>query len=108
MASARCVNLGIKQPINSIIEAMRENLSPHAVGLSGLLVKSTVMMRENLQELTGLENAMTCRCCSAVQALTRAYVEGDCVEAYASGRVAYAAGRVRRAGFNEPGGGRQV
>src|SRR5271170_3633681 len=43
----RVVNLGIKQPISNIITAIAEN-KPNAVGLSGLLVKSTVVMKDNL------------------------------------------------------------
>ena len=45
------VNIGIKQPISNIIVAAQEHKA-HAVGMSGLLVKSTVVMRENLEELT--------------------------------------------------------
>jgi len=80
-------NLGIKQPIANIITAVKEH-QPDAIGLSGLLVKSTVVMRENLQELTQLGYSMPVLLGGA--ALTRAYVEEDCVAAYGSGRVAYA------------------
>jgi len=80
-------NLGIKQPISNIITAIAEH-KPDAVGLSGLLVKSTVVMRENLQELTQLGYNLPVLLGGA--ALTRAYVEEDCVESYGSGRVAYA------------------
>lgn len=83
----KVINLGIKQPISNIITAIAEN-KPDAVGLSGLLVKSTVVMRENLQELTALGYDLPVLLGGA--ALTRAYVEEDCVEAYGSGRVAYA------------------
>jgi 5-methyltetrahydrofolate--homocysteine methyltransferase len=83
----KVVNLGIKQPINTIIEAIKE-YKPDALGLSGLLVKSTVVMRENLQELTQLGYELPVLLGGA--ALTRAYVEEDCVAAYGSGRVAYA------------------
>ena len=44
------VNLGIKQPINAIIDAAQEQHAD-AIGMSGLLVKSTVVMKENLEEL---------------------------------------------------------
>ena len=56
--------------------------------MSGLLVKSTVVMRENLEEMSrqGLEIPVLL----GGAALTRNYVEDDCVRAYASGRVAYA------------------
>ena len=44
------VNLGIKQPITTILEAADEHRAD-AIGMSGLLVKSTVVMRENLEEM---------------------------------------------------------
>ncbi|MSV52823.1 MAG: methionine synthase, partial [Actinobacteria bacterium] len=44
------VNIGIKQPISAILEAADQN-SADAIGMSGLLVKSTVIMRENLEEM---------------------------------------------------------
>jgi 5-methyltetrahydrofolate--homocysteine methyltransferase len=80
-------NLGIKQPIANILQAIEEH-QPDAVGLSGLLVKSTVIMRENLEELTQLGKSIPVLLGGA--ALTRAYVEEDCVKAYGCGRVAYA------------------
>jgi 5-methyltetrahydrofolate--homocysteine methyltransferase len=83
----RVVNLGIKQPINSILEAAVQHKAD-AVGMSGLLVKSTVVMRENLEEMTRRGLVMPVMLGGA--ALTRRYVEEDCVKSYASGRVAYA------------------
>lgn len=83
----KVINLGIKQPIANIVDAIKEH-KPHAVGLSGLLVKSTVIMRENLQELTTLGYDLPVLLGGA--ALTRAYVEEDCKDAYGAGRVAYA------------------
>jgi 5-methyltetrahydrofolate--homocysteine methyltransferase len=83
----KVINLGIKQPIANIITAISEH-KPDAVGLSGLLVKSTVVMRENLEELTQLGVNIPVLLGGA--ALTRAYVEEDCVAAYGAGRVAYA------------------
>lgn len=80
-------NLGIKQPIDNILKAIEE-VQPDAVGLSGLLVKSTVVMRENLADLTS--RGINLPVLLGGAALTRAYVEEDCVEAYGSGRVAYA------------------
>jgi len=56
--------------------------------MSGLLVKSTVIMRENLEEMTRQGLAVPVLLGGA--ALTRKYVEEDCVKAYASGQVAYA------------------
>ena len=83
----RVVNLGIKVPLADMIAAVRDNRA-HAIGMSGLLVKSTVVMRENLEEMSrqGLEVPVLL----GGAALTRNYVEDDCVRAYASGRVAYA------------------
>ncbi len=83
----RVVNLGIKQPIANILEAA-ETHKADAIGLSGLLVKSTAIMRENLEEMTRQELNVPVLLGGA--ALTRKYVEEDCVAAYGSGRVAYA------------------
>ncbi len=83
----RVLNLGIKVPISNIVTAIQE-YRPDAVGLSGLLVKSTVIMRENLQELT--QQGYDVPVLLGGAALTRAYVEEDCVAAYGPGRVAYA------------------
>ena len=83
----RVVNLGIKQPLANILAAAEEHRA-HAVGMSGLLVKSTVVMRENMQEMSRMGLAVPVMLGGA--ALTRQYVEEDCVKAYASGRVAYA------------------
>jgi 5-methyltetrahydrofolate--homocysteine methyltransferase len=83
----RVVNLGIKVPLADMLVAMRDNHA-HAIGMSGLLVKSTVVMRENLEEMSrqGVEIPVLL----GGAALTRNYVEDACVTAYASGRVAYA------------------
>jgi 5-methyltetrahydrofolate--homocysteine methyltransferase len=83
----RVVNLGIKQPIGAIVEAAKEHHA-HAIGMSGLLVKSTVVMRENLEEMSRMGLDVPVMLGGA--ALTRRYVEEDCVKAYDSGRVAYA------------------
>ncbi|HTQ34415.1 MAG TPA: methionine synthase, partial [Stellaceae bacterium] len=83
----RVVNLGIKQPIGAIVEAAEEHHA-HAIGMSGLLVKSTVVMRENLEEMSRMGLDVPVMLGGA--ALTRRYVEEDCVHAYDSGRVAYA------------------
>ena len=82
------VNIGIKQTINQIIDAALEN-DVDAVGMSGLLVKSTVIMKENLQELTsrGLDQKWPVVLGGA--ALTRAYVEQDLAEIF-PGEVRYA------------------
>src|SRR4029077_11026970 len=70
-----------------ILDAAREHRA-HAIGMSGLLVKSTVVMRENLEEMSrqGLELPVML----GGAALPRRYVEEDCVKSYAAGRVAYA------------------
>jgi len=81
------VNLGIKQPIADILSAAREHKAD-AIGMSGLLVKSTVVMRENLEEMTRENLDLPVMLGGA--ALTRAYVEEDCVAAYGCARVAYA------------------
>ncbi len=83
----RVVNLGIKVKLADMVEAANEHRA-HAIGMSGLLVKSTVIMRENLEEMSrqGLEIPVLL----GGAALTRNYVEEDCVAAYTSGRVAYA------------------
>ena len=67
-------NLGIKQPIGSIIEAFEKH-GADAIGLSGLLVKSTVVMRENLPVLN--ERGIDAPVILGGAALTRKYVEQD-------------------------------
>src|SRR6185437_7424516 len=70
----RVVNLVIKVLLAEIVHAVRENRA-HAIGMSGLLVKSTVVMRENLEEMSrqGLEIHVLL----GGAALTRTYVEDD-------------------------------
>ncbi|HEY8790756.1 MAG TPA: methionine synthase [Actinopolymorphaceae bacterium] len=84
----RVVNLGIKQPINAIIDAAQEHKAD-AIGMSGLLVKSTVVMRENLEELSSRGLATTWPILLGGAALTRAYVEQDLAGMFA-GEVRYA------------------
>ncbi len=83
----KVINLGIKQPVQAIIDAAKTHKA-NAIGMSGLLVKSTVVMRENLEEMTlqGLDIPVIL----GGAALTRRYVEEDCHKAYGSGLVAYA------------------
>ena len=83
----KVVNLGIKQPLTAILDAAAMHKAD-AVGMSGLLVKSTVVMRENLEEMTRRDLNLPVMLGGA--ALTRRYVEEDCVRAYGAGRVAYA------------------
>jgi 5-methyltetrahydrofolate--homocysteine methyltransferase len=84
----RVVNIGIKQTINQIIDSATES-NADAIGMSGLLVKSTVIMKENLEELTarGLDQRWPIVLGGA--ALTRAYVEQD-LAAMFPGEVRYA------------------
>lgn len=82
------VNLGIKQPVSAILEAAEEHRAD-VIGMSGLLVKSTVIMKENLEELNQRKLAATYPVILGGAALTRAYVEQDLHEIY-EGEVRYA------------------
>ncbi|AXI80608.1 methionine synthase [Peterkaempfera bronchialis] len=82
------VNLGIKQPVSAILEAAAEH-DADVIGMSGLLVKSTVVMKENLQELNQRGLAARWPVILGGAALTRAYVEQDLHEIY-DGEVRYA------------------
>ena len=82
------VNLGIKQPISAILDAAEEHYAD-VIGMSGLLVKSTVIMRENLEEMNSRGVADRWPVLLGGAALTRAYVEHDLSEVYA-GDVRYA------------------
>jgi 5-methyltetrahydrofolate--homocysteine methyltransferase len=82
------VNLGIKQPVSAILEAAQEHRAD-VIGMSGLLVKSTVIMKENLQELNQRKMAADYPVILGGAALTRAYVEQDLHEIY-EGEVRYA------------------
>ncbi len=83
----RVINLGIKVPLVDMLQAVKDNRA-QAIGMSGLLVKSTVVMRENLEEMT--RQGVDIPVLLGGAALTRNYVEDACVNAYACGRVAYA------------------
>ncbi|MGW1212220.1 methionine synthase [Streptomyces sp. NPDC002499] len=82
------VNLGIKQPVSAILEAAAEHRAD-VIGMSGLLVKSTVIMKENLEELNQRGLAADFPVILGGAALTRAYVEQDLHEIY-EGEVRYA------------------
>ncbi|MER8041958.1 methionine synthase [Streptomyces sp. NPDC094032] len=82
------VNIGIKQPVSAILEAAEESRAD-VIGMSGLLVKSTVIMKENLEELNGRGLAERFPVILGGAALTRAYVEQDLHEIY-QGEVRYA------------------
>jgi len=81
------INLGIKQPIHNIVEtALRERAD--AIGMSGLLVKSTLVMRDNLEELNA-RDLWRFPVILGGAALTRGYVEND-LRAIYRGDVFYA------------------
>ena len=78
-------NLGIKQPIDNIISAAIEHKADF-IGMSGLLVKSTVIMKENLEILN--QRHIDTPVILGGAALTRRYVEEDCRNTY-NGIVLY-------------------
>ena len=78
-------NLGIKQPIDNIINAVLEH-NADFIGMSGLLVKSTVIMKENLEILN--QRLIDTPVILGGAALTRRYVEEDCRNTY-KGLVLY-------------------
>jgi 5-methyltetrahydrofolate--homocysteine methyltransferase len=84
----RVVNLGIKQPIAAILDAA-ETHDADAIGMSGLLVKSTVVMKENLEEMNQRGVAARWPVILGGAALTRAYVDDDLATLY-DGEVRYA------------------
>ena len=79
-------NLGIKQPIEAIIDAWQTHQAD-AIGMSGLLVKSTLVMRDNLRTMQ--DRGLSVPVLLGGAALTRSYVEQDLRREYA-GRVDYA------------------
>src|SRR5215468_7135252 len=82
------VNIGIKQPLSAIVDAATEHAAD-VIGMSGLLVKSTVVMRDNLAELNSRGLAGRWPVLLGGAALTRAYVEQD-LAALFDGEVRYA------------------
>jgi 5-methyltetrahydrofolate--homocysteine methyltransferase len=82
----RVLNLGIKQPIDSILKAYDEH-GADAIGMSGLLVKSTLIMKENLELMN--ERGIQVPVVLGGAALTRRYVEEDLKSIY-KGRLFYA------------------
>ncbi len=111
------VNLGIKVGINEMAAAVQEHAAD-ALGMSGLLVKSTLIMRENLEELNrrGLAELPVLL---GGAALTRTYVERDLRQVY-EGRLFYGRdafeglrtmerlGEMRRSGEEDPAFGREI
>ncbi len=82
------VNIGIKQTINQIIDAATAS-EADVIGMSGLLVKSTVIMRENLEEISSRGLAEKWPVILGGAALTRSFVEQDLAGEF-SGEVRYA------------------
>jgi 5-methyltetrahydrofolate--homocysteine methyltransferase len=82
------VNIGIKQTINQILDAAQAS-DVDAIGMSGLLVKSTVIMKENLEEITNRGLAEKWPIVLGGAALTRAFVEQDLAAVF-PGEVRYA------------------
>lgn len=82
------VNIGIKQPISAILDAAEQHRAD-AIGMSGLLVKSTVIMKENLAEMATRGVAERWPVLLGGAALTRAYVEDDLRSVF-PGQVHYA------------------
>ncbi|MGK7908337.1 MAG: methionine synthase [Synechococcus sp.] len=78
-------NLGIKQPVDNIIAAYEEH-QVDCIAMSGLLVKSTAFMKENLATFN--ERGITVPVILGGAALTRKFVEKDCQSTY-NGRVVY-------------------
>ncbi|MEN9230692.1 MAG: vitamin B12 dependent-methionine synthase activation domain-containing protein, partial [Thermostichus sp. DG02_5_bins_236] len=81
----KVINLGIKQPVENIIEAYTKH-QVDCIAMSGLLVKSTAFMKENLEIFN--ERGISVPVILGGAALTRRFVEEDCQNAY-KGRVIY-------------------
>lgn len=108
-------NLGIKVGINEILDKAEE-VDADAIGMSGLLVKSTLIMRENLEEMVGRGLAEMPVLLGGA-ALTRKYVEGDLrkvfpgalfygKDAFSGLRVMEQLNEMRRTGQRDPDFGR--
>ena len=82
------INIGIKKTINEIIQAAEEN-NADVIGMSGLLVKSTVVMKENLEELQSRGLGTKWPVILGGAALTRTFVEDDLASLF-NGTVRYA------------------
>jgi len=82
------VNLGIKQPVTAIIDAAEQHRAD-AIGMSGLLVKSTMVMKDNLAELNTRGLARNFPVLLGGAALTRSFVEHDLNDMF-DGEVRYA------------------
>ena len=81
----KVINLGIKQPIDNIIQAYEEH-QPDCIAMSGLLVKSTAFMKDNLEVFN--ERGITVPVILGGAALTPKFVNQDCQNTY-NGKVVY-------------------
>jgi 5-methyltetrahydrofolate--homocysteine methyltransferase len=111
------VNLGIKVGVNEMLAAVDEHQAD-AIGMSGLLVKSTLIMRENLEVMNDLGYSHLPVLLGGA-ALTRTYVERDMRETY-HGRVFYGKdafeglrvldrlGEIKKSGVDDPLFGREI
>lgn len=81
----KVINLGIKQSVDAIVDAYNE-YKPDCIAMSGLLVKSTAFMKENLQVFN--ERGISVPVILGGAALTPKFVYADCQEAY-NGQVIY-------------------
>ena len=81
----RVINLGIKQPVENIIKAYREH-NADCIAMSGLLVKSTAFMKDNLETFN--EENITVPVILGGAALTPKFVNQDCQNTY-NGQVVY-------------------
>ena len=82
----KVVNLGIKQPIDDILRSWEETKAD-AIGMSGLLVKSTLVMRDNLELMN--ERGINVPVILGGAALNRRYVDADLIPLY-NGKLYYA------------------
>ncbi|MEP7148672.1 MAG: methionine synthase [Acidobacteriota bacterium] len=82
----KVVNLGIKQPIDDILRAWEET-NCDAIGMSGLLVKSTLVMRDNLELMN--DRGINVPVILGGAALNRRYVDADLIPLY-NGKLFYA------------------
>jgi 5-methyltetrahydrofolate--homocysteine methyltransferase len=82
----KVINLGIKQTIENILQSYKEHQAD-AIGMSGLLVKSTLIMKENLELMN--ERGITVPVVLGGAALTRRYVDDDLKSLY-KGQLFYA------------------
>jgi 5-methyltetrahydrofolate--homocysteine methyltransferase len=81
----KVINLGIKQPVDAIIDAYEQH-QPHCIAMSGLLVKSTAFMKENLEMFN--QRGITVPVILGGAALTPKFVYEDCQNTY-QGQVIY-------------------